>query len=199
MPIKFYLASSSPYRKALLAKIIHTFECFTPNIDESPRINESPLALVKRLSLSKALALSNADNDHIVIASDQIAVCDGNIIGKPQHYENAVTQLRSFSGRKVQFLTGLCVHQPNVKTVTTVESVEVHFRALSDAQIDAYLKYEKPYDCAGSFKCEGYGIALFEKIIADDPNTLIGLPLIRLTEILYDAFKYCVFEHQNNV
>lgn len=192
MSINFHLASSSRYRQALLSKLISSFESFAPDIDETPHGNETPIALVQRLSLTKALAGHCDDRDSIYIGSDQVAVHNNTIIGKPLTHDNAIAQLQRFSGQTVQFITGLCVHQPNVKTITTYDKVTVYFRELTTAQIDAYLKRDKPYDCAGSFKCEGLGITLFEKIECDDPNTLIGLPLMRLTQILHEDFGYCV-------
>ena len=184
------LASSSPYRRELLARLGLAFEWASPDIDESPlpsddtKVNESADDLVLRLSLAKAKALSPAYPEYLIIGSDQVAVLAGQIIGKPYSYERAFTQLRAASGKQVTFKTGLCLLDALTgQSQACVEEFTVYFHALSDEQIHHYLTYEQPYDCAGSFKCEGLGVALFSKLSGDDPNTLIGLPLIRLTQM----------------
>lgn len=195
------LASSSSYRRELLARLGLTFEWASPDIDESPLsneggeidedtgANESANALVARLSLAKAKALTTKYPNHLIIGSDQVAVLGNNqIIGKPHTYERAFTQLRNASGNQVIFKTGLCLLNSSTgQSQVRVEEFKVEFRELSDEQIHHYLTYEQPYDCAGSFKCEGLGIALFSKLSGDDPSTLIGLPLIRLVDMLKAA------------
>lgn len=185
------LASSSPYRRELLARLGLTFEWASPDIDESPlsnedgEIDESADALVARLSLAKAKALAAEYPNHLIIGSDQVAVLGNQIIGKPHTYERAFTQLCNASGNQVIFKTGLCLLNASIgQSQVRIEEFKVEFRELSDNQIHHYLTYEQPYDCAGSFKCEGLGIALFSKLSGDDPNTLIGLPLIRLVDML---------------
>lgn len=185
------LASSSTYRRELLTRLGLAFEWANPDIDERPLLNEcgdideSADALVARLSLAKAKALASVYPEHLIIASDQVAVLGDQIIGKPHAYERAFTQLRNASGNQVIFKTGLCLlNASSGQSQVSVEEFKVEFRDLSDDQINHYLTYEQPYDCAGSFKCEGFGIALFSKLNGDDPNTLIGLPLIRLVDML---------------
>jgi MAF protein len=185
------LASSSPYRGRLLAQLGISFIQAAPNIDESSLFNETPHELVSRLSEQKALALSKQYDDHIIIASDQVAVTPNNIVlGKPGTVDNACKQLNGVSGQKVSFLTGLCVlspcsdHHSSWRKQLIVEPYYVYFRRLSHTQIRNYVERENPLDCAGSFKSEGLGISLFEKLEGDDPNALIGLPLIRLCSML---------------
>lgn len=182
------LASSSSYRKMLLGKLGLPFEAAAPDIDESPLPGESPRALVHRLAIAKAQALTDRFPNHLIIGSDQVADLDGHTLGKPGTAERAREQLRLASGRSVEFLTGLCLLNSATRTLeATVESFRVHFRTLSEMQISRYVAREQPLDCAGSFKSEGLGIALFEKLEGDDPNTLIGLPLIRLAQMLERA------------
>ncbi|MBB1291927.1 nucleoside triphosphate pyrophosphatase [Pseudoalteromonas sp. SR41-4] len=179
------LASSSPFRQSLLQKFNLPFDSFSPDIDESALPNEAPVELVKRLSELKARAATALFKQGLVIGSDQVAVFEQQILGKPHNKENAIKQLSLFSGNTVTFLTGLCVYdiQSN-KTKTLVEPFNVTFRTLAQAQISAYCDAEQPYNCAGSFKSEGLGICLFEKLSGDDPNSLIGLPLIKLSQLL---------------
>lgn len=161
------------------------FETTSPDVDETALPNESPQALVQRLAEQKARAVADRFPDALIIGSDQVAVLDGEIIGKPGDHADAVRQLRNASGRTVRFLTGLCLFNAASGTARSeVVPFEVTFRQLSGAQIERYLKHEKPYNCAGSFRSEALGIALFEKMRGDDPNTLIGLPLIRLISLL---------------
>jgi MAF protein len=183
------LASSSPYRKELLKKLNLPFDCISPDIDESAQDNESAEDLVKRLSLekAKAVALNIAENKEntLIIASDQVAVLDEQIITKPKDHSDAVKQLSNASGRDVSFLTGLCLYNSsNDHYQLDVEPFSVTFLSLSENQIECYLEKEQPYNCAGSFKSEGLGITLFSKLTGKDPNALIGLPLIRLIEML---------------
>ena len=179
------LASSSIYRHQLMARLGLEFTWASPAIDETPCTNETAPDLVRRLAIQKAQALATLYPDTLIIGSDQAATLHNQIIGKPLTHERAFEQLRSASGNKVVFTTGLCVLNSSTGNhQISVESFSVQFRQLSDAQIHHYLRTERPYDCAGSFKCEGLGIALFSKMEGEDPNTLIGLPLIRLVEML---------------
>lgn len=179
------LGSTSPFRKALLAKLNIPFECAKPDIDETAKPNETPQRLVERLAIEKAQAVASQYTNALIIGSDQVAVHQNKILGKPHTHENAVNQLTSFSGNKVVFYTGLCLLDTTTgKYSSIVEPFEVHFKQLTKLQINHYLYAEKPYQCAGSFKSEGLGICLFEKLAGDDPNSLIGLPLIKLTELL---------------
>ncbi len=179
------LGSSSPFRAELLAKLGLPFITASPDIDESPLNNESPQLLVQRLSEQKALAIAAQYPDALIIGSDQVAVLDGKVLGKPENHHNATKQLMASSGRTVQFLTGLALLNSNTgKMQSLVEPFEVSFKQLSAEQIDFYLQQEQPYQCAGSFKSEGFGISLFSKLNGDDPNSLIGLPLIKLIQLL---------------
>jgi len=183
--MKLVLASTSPFRRSILEKLDIEFETFAPNIEENIRIDEIPEQLVARLAEEKAKAATDQFNDALIIGSDQVAVTDGQILGKPGDHENAVAQLKRTSGKRVSFLTGLCVYNTKSKrTQVEVVPFNVIFRQLTDQQIENYLQKEKPYNCAGSFKSEGLGIALFERLEGEDPNTLIGLPLIRLIRML---------------
>jgi septum formation protein len=179
------LASTSPYRRELLERLGLPFETVSPNVDETALTYETPEQLVKRLAKLKAHAVAESFPDALIIGSDQVAVLDNQILGKPGNHETAVQQLNKTSGGKVLFLTGLCLlNNATGKTQTSVDKFSVVFRELSADQIENYLQREKPYDCAGSFKSEGLGISLFEKMEGDDPNTLIGLPLITLINML---------------
>lgn len=182
---RLVLGSSSPYRKALLEKLDLSFDCDSPDIDETPLKNEHPKDMVARLAKAKANAIAERHPQSIIIASDQCATLDGQIIGKPGDFENAVEQLKNASGRTVTFYTSLCVFNAGTNQYQeTVEPFYVYFRELTDSQIENYLKKEEPYNCAGSFKSEGLGISLFERLEGNDPNTLIGLPLIQLIKML---------------
>ena len=182
---KLILGSTSPFRKEILAKLNLPFDCAKPNIDETAFENESPVELVERLAIEKAKAVANEHPDALIIGSDQVAMCDGEILGKPHNFENAVKQLEKFSNKTVVFYTGLCVYDSALDyTTALIEPFLVHFKELSYAEIGNYLHAEQPYNCAGSFKSEGLGICLFEKLEGNDPNTLIGLPLIKLVELL---------------
>ncbi len=179
------LASTSRYRRALLEKFAIPFKCIAPEVDETPKPHESAAQLVERLALAKALAVAADNPDALVIGSDQVAVIDGQIIGKPHSHERACRQLQAASGQKVTFLTGLAlVHLASGQQLSLVEPFDVHFKPLDDASIEHYLRLEQPYECAGSFKSEGLGILLFDSLSGRDPNTLIGLPLIALHELL---------------
>lgn len=182
------LASTSPFRKMILEKLQLPFATCKPEVDETPLADETPQALVARLSELKARAGGEQFPDGLIIGSDQVAVINGRILGKPGDHETAVRQLREASGKVVTFYTGLCLFDAaSGNAQTDVVPFNVHFRSLTDAQIEGYLQKEQPYNCAGSFKSEALGITLFEKLEGDDPNTLIGLPLIRLTAMLENA------------
>lgn len=185
MSVSLYLASTSVYRKALLEKLTSDFHTIKPDVDESPLPGETPSELVARLAEAKARAIAADLQTGLVIGSDQVAVFDGKILGKPHTVENAFAQLASFSGNAVTFLTGLAVVDAKSQKVSVcIEPFVVHFRKLSDEEIHTYIQREQPLNCAGSFKSEGLGITLFEKLEGDDPNTLIGLPLIKLHAML---------------
>ena len=194
---KLVLGSTSPFRKTLLEKLNIDFTCAKPNIDETALPSETPQALVQRLAIEKANAVAKAFPNALIIGSDQVAVCDGEILGKPHNFENGVAQLSQFSDKAVVFHTGLCVYDSaNDKTIALVEPFTVHFNPLSQTEISQYLHAEQPYNCAGSFKSEGLGICLFKKLEGDDPNTLIGLPLIKLISLL-KSHGFDVLTHQN--
>jgi len=179
------LASSSSYRKQLLDKLGLDFIQASPDIDETTQANESATSLVERLAIEKAKALANTYPDSLIIGSDQVATFNGRIIGKPHTKDNAKSQLMQFSGQSITFLTGLCLYNSQSKQYQSmVEPFIVHFKNLTDHQIERYIEKELPLDCAGSFKSEGLGITLFSSLEGRDPNTLVGLPLIALTEML---------------
>ena len=182
------LGSTSRYRRELLERLRLPFEVHAPDVDETPRPGEAPAALAERLALAKAHAVSAAHPDAVVIGSDQVADLDGQPIGKPGTHERAVAQLRAMRGRSVVFQTAVAVvHGRSGHVGAALVPVTVRFRDLSDAEIEHYLRTEKPYDCAGSAKCETLGIALLNAIESDDPTALIGLPLIRTSALLRAA------------
>ena len=179
------LASSSPYRRELLSRLRLPFTWSAPQIDESRHAGEEAEALVRRLSLEKAQALSASHPQHLIIGSDQVAVLGTQILGKPHTLERAREQLLAASGNSVTFLTGLTLlDSATGQQQTDCVPFTVHFRTLSDAQIMRYLTAEHPFDCASSFKAEGLGISLFRSTEGSDSNSLIGLPLIRLVDML---------------
>ena len=179
------LASSSESRKAVFKRLNLPFSCISPDIDESHYMQESASEYVRRLSQEKALVVAENNSEAIVIGSDQCAVLDNEILGKPGSHANALEQLKNAQGRTVVFHTGLCViYQPWASVDVDDILFEVDFRDLSDQQLERYLRVEQPYQCAGSFKSEGYGISLFQRLRGDDPTALIGLPLIRLVQML---------------
>ena len=188
MEPKLILASSSPYRQQLLSRLHLQFDSISPDVDESTHDGEQASAYVRRLARSKALAVAEDYPDAIVIGSDQCAVLDDHILGKPGNHENALRQLRRAQGRRVIFHTAVCVLSLSTG-YERIEEVpfEVEFRELEDYQLDHYLRMEEPYQCASSFKAEAYGAVLFSRMSGDDPNALIGLPLFKLTEMLEDA------------
>lgn len=180
------LASTSPYRRELLARLRLPFEAVASQVDETALPGEAPAALAERLALAKARAVAAQRPGAVVIGSDQVADLDGETIGKPGTHEVATAQLRRMSGREVIFQTAVAVVAPGLAAIERAE-VRVRFRELSDAAIEAYLKTDRPYDCAGSAKVESLGIALLEAVVSDDPTALIGLPLIRTCALLRRA------------
>lgn len=182
---KLVLASTSSYRRELLERLRLPFDIVAPQTDETELPGESSIELVLRLAEAKARAVADAHPNAVIIGSDQVAACEGRILGKPGNHANAVEQLSFLSGKEVVFQTGLCV----LDTVTDDAQIElapytVHFRTLDEATIERYLKREPAYNCAGSFKSEGYGIVLCQRWEGEDPSALIGLPLMRLTSML---------------
>lgn len=179
------LASTSSYRSELLRRLQLPFSTASPDVDETPLPNEHAQATSLRLAQSKAQAMAHKHPDALIIGSDQVALLEGQQLGKPQTHENAVRQLQSLSGKSAIFYTAIALlnaHSGHMQTA--VAENRVHFRQLSDAEIDAYLRKEQPYNCAGSAKSEGLGIVLIERMEGDDPNALVGLPLILLVGML---------------
>lgn len=189
------LASTSPFRQAVLKNLRLPFSTQAPNIDEHRRPGESAAEMVKRLAVAKASAVS-ADDKSFVIGSDQVAVYGDEILGKPLTAANAVKQLSLFSGQRVMFLTGLCVRRGD-EYHHCVEPFEVVFRRLSAAEIATYVALEQPLQCAGAFKSEGLGIHLFTALNGRDPNALIGLPVIALGELFRQYGVSLLTETQN--
>ncbi|MDQ2696800.1 MAG: Maf family nucleotide pyrophosphatase [Pseudomonadota bacterium] len=182
---RLILASTSAFRRELLVRLQLPFDTAAPAVDETPRPGEAAIALVTRLAEAKARAVAGQAAGALVIGSDQVAVLDGKIIGKPGGHPQAVAQLTRAAGRTVVFHTGLClVDSESGRAQRDAVAFRVVFRALTAQAIDNYLRRERPYQCAGSFKSEGLGIALFERLEGDDPTALIGLPLIRLVRML---------------
>jgi septum formation protein len=182
------LGSTSVYRRELLTRLRVPFAVEPPHVDETPRAGEAPAALARRLAAAKAAAVARTHPQAIVIGSDQVADLDGEPLGKPGNHANAVAQLRRMSGRTVVFQTALSVVcEASGFAEHDLAPVRVRFRQLTDAEIEAYLRAEQPYDCAGSAKSEGLGIALLEAIDSDDPTALVGLPLIRTCRMLRNA------------
>jgi septum formation protein len=182
------LGSSSRYRKELLSRLQIPFETAAPDVDETPHSNEPPKDLALRLALAKARAIALKNPEAVVIGSDQVADLEGTPLGKPGNHANATLQLQRMRGKTVIFQTALsvvCLASGYERT--DVASVKVKFRDFSDAEIESYLRAEEPYDCAGSAKSEGLGIALLDSIDNDDPTALIGLPLIRTCQMLREA------------
>ena len=191
-PVRLILASSSAYRRELLARLGLPFEAIAPDIDETPLPGESPQATALRLAAAKARAVAAAHPGALVIGSDQVATLDELQIGKPGDHAPALAQLQLMRGREVVFHTALCLWDGRVADPAQAAQIEnvqvqVRFRDLPDAEFDAYLRIEQPYDCAGSAKNEGLGIALLESIVSTDPTALTGLPLIALTGMLRRA------------
>jgi septum formation protein len=189
---RLILGSSSRYRKELLSRLCIPFAVAVPNIDETPHANETPDATALRLAREKAAAVAQQEGEAIVIGCDQVATLDGEQIGKPGSHDNALKQLQKMRGRRVVFHTALCVWDGRENPpggVVQLENVQtfVTFRDLRDEDLDAYLRIEQPYDCAGSAKNEGLGIAIIKSIESSDPTALTGLPLISLTSMLRRA------------
>ena len=182
------LASTSRYRRELLARLRLPFTVESPEVDETPQPGEPPAAMAQRLALAKACAVAARHPSAVVIGSDQVADLDGNPIGKPGTHERAIQQLRAMRGRQVIFQTAVAVVCRATGFVgTALAPVTVRFRALTDTEIEHYLRTEQPYDCAGSAKSETLGIALLDAIESDDPTALVGLPLIRTCALLRQA------------
>ena len=182
------LGSSSPYRRELLARLRQPFEVVLPEVDETPLAHESPRELASRLALAKANAVAQRLPDRVIIGSDQVAELDGRPLGKPGSHDRAVEQLHRMRGRQVLFHTAVAVVcAESGFSQMEIAEVRVRFRDLTSTEIENYLQAEKPYDCAGSAKSEGLGIALLESIDSDDPTALIGLPLIRTATLLRAA------------
>jgi septum formation protein len=191
-PPRLILASGSAYRRELLGRLRLPFESIAPNIDETPLPNEAPEATALRLARAKAAAVAAGAPGSLVIGSDQVATLDGEQIGKPGDHAHALAQLRKMRGRRVVFHTALCLWDdriPDPAAAVQLENVQtfVTFRDLPDEELDAYLRIEQPYDCAGSAKNEALGIAILERIDSSDPTALTGLPLIALTGMLRHA------------
>ena len=183
--MKLVLASTSPFRKTLLDRLGLDYETDSPDIDETPLKNETIEQMVVRLAEGKASAVADKHPDSLIIGSDQSAVLDGQVLTKPGGYDKAFQQLKNASGKRIVFQTGLCLLNTRTgHSQSACVPYTVVFKTLSDEMIDHYLKKEQPYNCAGSFKSEALGIALFEKFEGEDPNALIGLPLIKLVEML---------------
>jgi len=179
------LASSSPFRKELLQRLRLPFICLSPDIDESPLSGESPEQTALRLAQAKARKIAETYPQSLIIGCDQVAVLDGLQLGKPGTHDNAVKQLTLMSGRSVVFYSALCLYNAAKHSMQAdVVPYTVKFRHLSSKQIENYLQIEQPYQCAGSAKSEGLGIALIAAMHGEDPNALIGLPLIRLITML---------------
>lgn len=184
-PLPTILASSSTYRRELLSRLDFTFEAESPTTEETPLAEESPHDLVHRLARAKAESIAPRHPNSLIIGSDQVAVLDGHILGKPGNRAINIQQLSNASGKRVVFLTGLCLLNTEThRAETDVVPFVVVFRKLTPAQISNYVEREKPFDCAGGFKSESLGIALFERMEGDDPTALVGLPLIRLIDML---------------
>ena len=185
---RLILGSTSVYRRALMQRLRLPFEVVAPQVDESPRPGETPAAMAQRLALEKAREVAARHPGAVVIGADQVADLAGQAMGKPGNHARAVAQLQALRGQSVTFHTAVAVLRPETGfEQVQVAPVRVRFRALSDADIQRYLVLEQPYDCAGSAKCETLGIALLEAIESDDPTALVGLPLIRICQMLREA------------
>jgi len=183
--LKLILASSSIYRRELLTRLQLPFTCISPEVDETPLANELPQETALRLAQEKARKIGAQHRDALIIGCDQVATLDNQQLGKPLNHDNATKQLRLMRGRQVTFHSALCLYNPQTQVMQAeVVPYVVQFRHLTDAQIENYLRKEQPYHCAGSAKSEGLGIAIIEKMTGDDPNALIGLPLIALINML---------------
>ncbi len=185
MTSSLILASSSIYRRELLSRLQLPFTCIAPEVDESALTQELPSQTALRLAQLKARKVGLSHTQSLIIGCDQVATLDNIQLGKPGNHENAALQLRLMRGREVVFHSALCLYNPMTDHMQAeVVPYTVKFRELSDAQIENYLQKEQPYNCAGSAKSEGLGIAIIERMVGDDPNALIGLPLIKLVNML---------------
>jgi len=184
---RILLASASRYRQGLLDRFLDDYETVTPGIDESAEPGEDPETLTRRLARKKAETVSSASRDALIIGADQLAVLDDAVLGKPGDHQKAVEQLLAASGKAVTFLTAVCVLDPDSRRrYEHTDKTTVRFRQFDRRLADAYLRHDKPYDCAGSFKIEGAGFVLFESVTTDDPTALIGLPMIWLAGTLQE-------------
>jgi septum formation protein len=180
-----FLASSSPYRRGLLDRFLAEFEAVSPDVPEDNDLGLEPAALASHLARSKAEAVSAQARDALIIGADQLAALDGEVLGKPGNHQKAVEQLLKASGKSVRFLTAVCMLDPVTHTrYEHVDTTTVHFREFDRRLVEAYLRLDEPYDCAGSFKLEGAGFVLFESVQTDDPTALIGLPMIWIADRL---------------
>lgn len=184
---RLVLASTSPYRKELLSRLRLPFDVARPDVDETPGDGEPPDALALRLAIDKAKAVAALYPDAWILGSDQVAAFDGRKLGKPGDRGNAIAQLQAMSGREVRFLTAIALLRGDGVPSTHIDTTRVRFRTLGGAEIERYVDAEQPFDCAGSFKSEGLGIALFEAIDNADPTALVGLPLVATARLLRQA------------
>jgi septum formation protein len=184
---RLVLASTSPYRRELLARLRLPFEVARPDTDETPLPAETPADLAQRLAAAKAIAVAGRFPGAWVLGSDQVAEVDGTPLGKPGGREAAIAQLAAMSGREVAFRTAICLADAEGNCHTALDTTRVRFRVLEAGEIARYVDAEQPFDCAGSFKSEGLGIALFEAIESEDPSALVGLPLIAVARLLRRA------------
>ena len=182
--IPLILASSSRYRRELLDRLGLAYTCVSPEVDETPLAGESPVQLCARLARLKAEAVAKTHPHAVVIGSDQVCDLDGQALGKPHTFEKAVAQLMSMQGKRVVFHTAVCVLSPVLPPQETISDTVITMRALTEETVRDYVEREKPFDCAGSAKIERLGIALMESVSSDDPTSLIGLPLMRVTTML---------------
>jgi MAF protein len=181
------LASSSPYRRGLLDRFLAEFEAVSPDVDESNTEGLGPGDLARHLARAKAEAVSASSRNALIIGADQLAVLDGQVLGKPGSHQKAVEQLLAASGKSVTFLTAVCILDPVTrKRYEHTDDTVVHFREFDRRLAEAYLRLDEPYDCAGSFKLEGAGFLLFESVKTDDPTALIGLPMIWISDRLLE-------------
>ena len=181
------LASSSPYRRGLLDRFLAEFEAVSPEVDESNNEGLEPAELARHLARSKAEAVSASARNALIIGADQLAVLDGQVLGKPGSHQKAVEQLLAATGKSVKFLTAVCMLDPVTrKRYEHTDETIVHFREFDRRLAEAYLRLDEPYDCAGSFKLEGAGFLLFESVKTDDPTALVGLPMIWISDRLLE-------------
>jgi len=183
--MRLVLASTSKYREFLLKKLGQPFTSVAPDVDESPLLYETARKRCKRLSIAKARAVASQFPNSLIIGSDQVAECAGLQLDKPGDYQNCVNQLRFVRGKALTFYTGISLYNTSTHNLQSAcEVYTVHLKTYSEQELQNYIRFDKPFDCAGSFKAESLGIALFTHLEGDDPNTLIGLPLIRLVQFL---------------